>query len=60
MCNAVCWRNGQTSSDEFPGQCSGFETVNGTSTDAGDGGESWEVGEGIECDSAGWIDERPL
>lgn len=52
VCNAVCWRNSLSS--DWPGQCFGFSTQNSST-----GGFSIDTS-GIECDSAGWINQEIL
>lgn len=52
VCNAVCWRNSLSS--DWPGQCFGFSTQNSST-----GGFSIDTS-GVECDSAGWINQEIL
>lgn len=52
VCNAVCWRHSLSS--DWPGQCFGFSTQNSST-----GGFSIDTS-GVECDSAGWINQEIL
>lgn len=52
VCNAVCWRHSLSS--DWPGQCFGFSTQNSST-----GGFSVDTS-GVECDSAGWINQEIL